>query len=147
MRNISVAYYCRIHEPETMAASESDSELLGSGAQLVEIPSSGVFKYVLIELCDESASGKCEILVRGNIRASYHADIYEPFESEVSRLHNISVRVLGGGRIRADEETKEILVYGYSVAYGRANHEKTVDLIKSNPKFAEFKVGWTNEGY
>jgi len=126
--------------------SSSVSELI-EGSPFVEMPLNGVFKYVLAEIVCKK-SGSAEYFVRGDARASYHADIFEPFESDLaSRAPHVNVRVLGGGRIRTNAQEKTVQVYGYSVAYGRGNHEKACDLIRAAPAFEAFEVTWSNDGY
>ncbi|KAF1594939.1 UNVERIFIED_CONTAM: 14 kDa phosphohistidine phosphatase, partial [Eudyptes robustus] len=52
---------------------------------------------------------------------------------------------LGGGRIKHDANGKSLKVYGYSTGFGRADHEKAVELLKT--KYPEYEITWSNEGY
>jgi phosphohistidine phosphatase len=53
--------------------------------------------------------------------------------------------VTGGGRIKKDDGSKDILVYGHSYGFGRANHSISADLIRK--AYPDFKVEWSNDGY
>ena len=104
----------------------------------VDIDPSGVFKYVLIQ-CDDN------FLVRGFKWAEYHADIYDEVEVE---LHQQGVNVckcVGGGRIDHDNNNKRIIVYGYSVGFGRADHATTVHLLLK--EFPDYDITFSNDGY
>jgi phosphohistidine phosphatase len=82
--------------------------------------------------------------VRGFTRAEYHADIYDEVE-EPLRIMGLDAQCLGGGRIKHDKANKYIKVYGYSMGYGKANHERTVDELKK--KYPAYKIEWSDEGY
>ena len=110
----------------------------------VDIDDKGVFKYVLIELyeTDPDNEEKSKLLVRGRRSAEYHADIYEPEEERVLKV-GLDCQCLGGGRIQHDPNY--IKVYGYSLGYGKADHTKTVALLKE--KYPNYKIEWSDEGY
>ena len=103
----------------------------------VEIDPSGVFKYVLIKCNDE-------FLVRGFAWASYHADIYEKVEVELHKK-GAKCSCVGGGRIDHDSANKKILVYGYSVGYGRADHATAVKVLLL--KYPDYEITFSNDGY
>lgn len=45
-------------------------------------------------------------------------------------------------------KNKEIKIYGYSDAFGRGNHQLTLDLIlQTYPNYEKEKCNWSNEGY
>lgn len=107
----------------------------------------GVFKYVLIEVTAEDESGQevTRHLVRGFRAAEYHADIYEPEEESV-RAQGLDAQCLGGGRIQHDPDRKYIKVYGYSLGFGRANHARVVEILKTAyPQ--DYTFEWSDEGY
>lgn len=52
---------------------------------------------------------------------------------------------MGGGRIKHDEIGKDILVYGYSYGYGRADHQIAVDILKQ--KYPDYNIHFSNDGY
>ena len=59
---------------------------------------------------------------------------------------SLSCKCVGGGRILHTPEEKKIFVYGYSVCYGRADHNITVSMLKK--KFSEYtSITFSNDGY
>jgi len=130
----------------------SDSDQLPS--QILEAwPSvridKGVFKYVLIEAYATDPGTDTEhskLLVRGLVSAEYHADVYE-HEEELLRKSSggLDCQCLGGGRILHEPERKYIKVYGYSVGYGKADHTKSVELLKKH--YPNYEIEWSDDGY
>jgi len=111
----------------------------------VEIDANGRFKYILIKVIDKSQGGVFKYIVRGHDWADYHADIYDRVESEIQQMGLMSDCV-GGGRIQHDKFDKKILVYGYSMGFGRADHSITVEkLKKAYPDYTS--ITFSNEGY
>ncbi|CAM9949585.1 unnamed protein product, partial [Heterosigma akashiwo] len=45
---------------------------------------------------------------------------------------------LGGGRIEHSSESKSIVVFGYSMQFGRGDHAKASEMIKE--KYPEYNV-------
>ena len=109
---------------------------------------SGVFKYVYIRVyCDnpEDEDDRHEKdIVRGYNFAEYHADVYDKTESEVTGA-GLDCECLGGGRIEHRPESKYIKVYGYSMGFGRANHARAVEILKT--KYKDYTIEWSDEGY
>ena len=130
----------------------SDSDQLPS--QILEAwPSvridKGVFKYVLIEAYATDPGTDTEhskLLVRGLVSAEYHADVYE-HEEELLRKSSggLDCQCLGGGRILHEPQRKYIKVYGYSVGYGKADHTKSVELLKKH--YPSYEIEWSDDGY
>ena len=55
---------------------------------------------------------------------------------------------LGGGRIRHDDGSKAITIYGYSSAYGQAPHDLSACIVKKwFPMYALDKITVSYEGY
>jgi len=108
----------------------------------------GTFKYVLIEVYatdpDQPDKEHSKLLVRGNLSAEYHADVYD-VEEESLRAKGLDCQCLGGGRILHEKSQKFIKVYGHSIGFGRADHTKTVEVLKTT--FPDYKIEWSNEGY
>ena len=108
----------------------------------VDMDDSGVFKYIQIKL-KHTQSEQEKIIIRGYEECEYHADIFDrvaPF------LQNAGIQCfcLGGGRIRRTDE--EIFVYGYSVGFGKADHDVTCGVIKEDLGPGPY-VHWSDEGY
>eukprot|EP00794_Sanderia_malayensis_P015768 gene15768-17359_t len=108
----------------------------------IDIDSSGRFKYVLIKVTDGSNS---KFIARGYDWAEFHADIFEQVAPGLEAL-GLKPKCCGGGRIQHDAQKKKITVYGYSMAYGPADHKITVELLKEiYPNYNE--ITFSNEGY
>eukprot|EP00095_Tigriopus_kingsejongensis_P010858 snap_masked-scaffold592_size129239-processed-gene-0.15 protein:Tk10858 transcript:snap_masked-scaffold592_size129239-processed-gene-0.15-mRNA-1 annotation:"14 kda phosphohistidine phosphatase" len=124
----------------------SQVELLNN-LEAVDIDPNGVFKYVLIEVSAQAEAERevSRCLVRGYAWAEYHADIYDREEERVRAL-GLDAQCLGGGRIRHEATAKRIVVYGYSLGYGRANHARVVDLLRAHFP-ADYSFEWSDEGY
>jgi len=112
----------------------------------VEIDDDGVFKYVLILVADAKDESVQKLVVRGNAESEYHADIYEPFCQKTEGPLGMDCQCRGGGRINHNAAEKKILVYGYSMGYGKADHTKAVELLKK--KYPNYNsITFSNEGY
>ncbi|VDM43455.1 unnamed protein product [Toxocara canis] len=108
----------------------------------VDIDPQGVFKYILIKVMDK-ASNEEKLIVRGYKRCPFHGDVLEETEKAVGS--DFKLKCLGGGRIRHEPDKHEILVYGYSQGYGPADHQKSVDILKT--KYPDYKITFSSEGY
>ena len=84
-----------------------------------------------------------KLLVRGHGWAEYHADLYEKEEEKLLKA-GLDGQCLGGGRIM--RTAQKVVVYGYSMGYGRADHQKTVDVIRKHVP-SDVEITWNNEGY
>ncbi|NP_001274271.1 14 kDa phosphohistidine phosphatase isoform 4 [Homo sapiens] len=116
----------------------------------VDIDSDGVFKYVLIRVHSAPRSGapaaESKEIVRGYKWAEYHgeADIYDKVSGDMQK-QGCDCECLGGGRISHQSQDKKIHVYGYSMAYGPAQHAISTEKIKA--KYPDYEVTWANDGY
>jgi phosphohistidine phosphatase len=138
--------------PRTILVSDMASTA-GSPAQRfdavqeVDIDSTGTFKYILIKI-SETGSTRSKFSVRGYTFAEYHADIYQKAKLEVAS-DGVECEVAGGGRIKHQPpsagSTGSILVYGYSIAYGKADHEISVECLKRT--FPNYSISFSDEGY
>ena len=91
----------------------------------------------------EPSTGREALLVRGLVGFPYHADI---FGHTVELLPALRLHPLGGGRIR--RTATAVHVYGYSQAFGRADHAVAVEIIRrALPSLPPAAVTWSNEGY
>ncbi|KAG5880130.1 hypothetical protein JTB14_027504 [Gonioctena quinquepunctata] len=79
------------------------------------------------------------------------ADINDKVTSELQALKASKAirdwrsKVLGGGRINHDPDTKNIKVYGYSQGYGKPEHQLTVDILKKI--YSDYDISFSDEGY
>jgi phosphohistidine phosphatase len=109
----------------------------------VDIDAEGRMKYILIEV--EDATGKMKTIVRGYKWADYHADILDKVSPKLEE-YALTYECVGGGRIEHDSKNKKILVYGYSMGFGRADHSIAVEKLKV--KFSDYEsIDFKNEGY
>lgn len=104
----------------------------------VRMDTSGSFKYIQI-ICQTDQGD--QTVVRGWRDCDYHADILDKFQKDEPQ--NGKVWCPGGGRITIDGQ--KITVFGYSIGFGRANHEKTCEILKE--AMPGFHMEWNNEGY
>ena len=109
----------------------------------------GTFKYVYIRVYEDAGGDDTNErdIVRGyaGARFEYHADIYEKTEEdELSKL-GLDCECLGGGRILHKPDDKYIKVYGYSMGFGKANHQRSVEILKR--KYPDYNIEWSDEGY
>ncbi|XP_072014572.1 14 kDa phosphohistidine phosphatase-like [Amphiura filiformis] len=108
----------------------------------VDIDPSGKFKYILIEV---EKGGQKKSIVRGYKWAGYHADIYDQVCSELEPK-SFNCECVGGGRIEHNKNEQTLFVYGYSMGFGKANHEITVEKLKAwYPTYT--KITFSDEGY
>ncbi|CAF1197018.1 unnamed protein product [Rotaria sp. Silwood1] len=111
----------------------------------VDIGEAGCFKYILIEVRDRGTTyGKSKFVVRGDAACAYHADVLDIMESQIDPT-KLTLDCKGGGRIRVDPQIRTISVYGYSMGFGRADHEKTVEILKKS--YPEWTIEITDEEY
>eukprot|EP00049_Salpingoeca_infusionum_P023322 m.11459 g.11459 ORF g.11459 m.11459 type:complete len:133 (-) comp5723_c0_seq2:174-572(-) len=121
-----------------------------AGVPTVTIQPGGVYKYVLLELlnrhadADNPRNGDSKLIVRGFEEAEYHAEIAEAAAHQMEAL-GLECRCTGGGRINFDALNNDIFVYGYSVAYGQADHSAAVALIQQ--EYPGYNVHFSNDGY
>ncbi|CAJ0594043.1 unnamed protein product [Cylicocyclus nassatus] len=108
----------------------------------VDIDPSGVFKYILIRCTDNSSKNE-KYIVRGYGRHTFHNGIMRETRDAIGS--ECKLKCVGGGRIKHEDAAKLILVYGYSHAYGRADHSITVDILKKH--YPDYHISYSNEGY
>ncbi|KAG7370690.1 Janus/Ocnus family protein [Nitzschia inconspicua] len=105
----------------------------------------GKHKYVLISA--KTPSGERQHFVVSKKGAAYHRDAAEPFVEALERCGYKSIDIQGGGRIHFDTQNKTINVYGYSYGFGLADHALSKSVIVQDPRFQDYDVTWSNEGY
>ncbi|XP_031836879.1 sex-regulated protein janus-A isoform X2 [Nomia melanderi] len=110
----------------------------------VDIDGHGRFKYILINVHDET-SNDSKTIVRGYARASWHADIFDETCKQLEPYPSLKPKCLGGGRIEHDPDARTIKVYGYSQGFGKADHEVSGGLLKE--KYPDYTITCSDEGY
>ncbi|KAL0021159.1 hypothetical protein WJX77_006441 [Trebouxia sp. C0004] len=107
----------------------------------------GVFKYVLLVVTD-TEEGRSKLIVRGDRQSGYHVDVFEKTVRELAPYKLHVAEPLGGGRIRHDDGSKTISIYGYSSAYGQAPHDLSAAIVRQwYPMYAPDKITVSYEGY
>jgi len=105
----------------------------------VEIDPEGKFKYIL--LCVRGGSGSSKLVVRGTGRAEFHPDILAAVEPDLLAA-GLQCEVRGGGKIL--HQNNSIKVFSKSTGFGKADHSKTVEILKNH--FPEYEqIEWTDE--
>ncbi|KAL5005974.1 hypothetical protein ScPMuIL_017132 [Solemya velum] len=99
----------------------------------VEIGPAGTFKYILCKIFEGSNRDDHKHIVRGDVDAQFHSDIYDALDA-VLETEGITCECVGGGKIHHDPETKSINVFGKSQGYGQANHSLTAQILKQTYK-------------
>lgn len=107
----------------------------------------GKCKYILVKVHDPAPDKSREYkhIVRASCKASYHADIYDIVEPIICD-RGLDCECVGGGRIEHDASNKKIKIYGYSKAYGKADHSVTFLMLQK--KFGStYNITFSSDGY
>eukprot|EP00898_Chlorokybus_atmophyticus_P001236 jgi/Chlat1/2112/Chrsp17S02838 len=106
----------------------------------------GIFKYIAVVIKDHL--GRERVIVRGSSNAEYHQDILNAFNKERQEFGLISIEVtpLGGGRMDHDADAGELKIYGFSYAFGQADHSIAAKLARKWLPF-HTSVTTSDEGY
>lgn len=130
--------------------AQDDESLTGAADSGYRIPNvsidSGAHKYVLISAIIPGG-GERQHFVVSRRGAEYHRNAAEPFVEALERSGYLSIQILGGGRIALDERQKSIKIYGYSYGFGLADHAMSKSVVEKDPRYREFDVTWSNDGY
>ena len=130
-----------------------DEDELSSSLKWIETVkiTPGRHKYVLIDVYNERNERK--LIVRSYANCGYHADNYRVGmrelrdDSHFSASGGVRGRVIGGGRIEYDPESKSVNVYGYSMTFGRTPgcNKKTMEIIQREMGLVHAQ--WSDDGY
>jgi phosphohistidine phosphatase len=134
---------------EIQAQLEQDSNAAGASSSTEKIASvsmdEGAHKYVLMSANDET--NKTQHFVVSSEWAHYHRDAAEPMIETLRRSGYSMIRVLGGGRIHLDSQKKVVSIFGFSYGFGQADHKLSKQVVEADPRYKDFKVETSNEGY
>ena len=111
--------------------------------------SDAIQKYILLQVTPTSPSASPRLLVRGAAAAQFHADVLESCSPAIhAALPGAAIAVLGGGRLAHDATRggPQVRIYGYSVAFGKADHSVAAEILRAalGPSAV---VTWSDEGY
>lgn len=127
-----------------------DDEQENNGVAYQRIPNvtiaEGAHKYVLITALLPGSNERQHFVVSRR-NAAYHRNAAEPFVEDLERNGYRSISILGGGRIALDTDKQSISIYGYSYGFGLADHALSKSVVEKDPKWKDYEVSWSNEGY
>jgi len=108
---------------------------------------SGRYKYVQVRAVD-ARTGEERYFVTSRRGARYHRDAAEPLlaQLDAAGLYR-DVEVTGGGRIVLDDRSKKISIFGYSYTFGRPDHGISMSVVKQDPKYRDYHIDVSDEGY
>lgn len=111
---------------------------------------SGAHKYVLISAIlppGEDSGKERQYFVVSRRGAEYHRNVAEPFVECLEQSGYSNIRIMGGGRIALDETRKLISIYGYSYGFGLADHALSQSVVEKDPRYQDYQITWSNDGY
>ncbi|XP_043527794.1 sex-regulated protein janus-A-like [Frieseomelitta varia] len=76
---------------------------------------------------------------------SVSADIFDEVGDQIKSIPGLRAKCLGGGRIEHDPDEKTIKVYGYSQGFGKADHEVSVSLLRT--QYPDYTITFSDDGY
>lgn len=110
-----------------------------------EIDPDGTFKYILVKVYAPQTPDGTEpskIIIRGNKRGPYHADIYDETVKKLTEL-KLDSECIGGGKIQHNSADKKINIFGSSQGFGKADHEVTAQILKE--VFPCYEITWDED--
>jgi phosphohistidine phosphatase len=105
----------------------------------------GAHKYVLIKARMKPSDE--EYFVVSSKYAKYHQNAAEPMVNSLERAGYGEIDVLGGGRINLNSSSKKISIYGFSYGFGMADHLISKKVVQSDPRYKDYEIETSNEGY
>ena len=106
----------------------------------------GTHKYVLITALLPGSNERQHFVVSRR-NASYHRNAAEPYVQKLEKSGYKSISVLGGGRIALDTKKRSISIYGFSYGFGLADHALSKSVVEKDPRWKDYEISWSNEGY
>jgi phosphohistidine phosphatase len=107
----------------------------------------GTHKYVLIRAIAPRSAVDEQYFVVSKRGAAYHRDAAEPMIEQLEYAGYGRIDVTGGGRIRLDSSSKIMHIYGFSYGFGLADHSISRRVVLADPRYADFDVTTSDEGY
>jgi phosphohistidine phosphatase len=150
---LNAAALALVREATSAERVEQNAGKLPEGSILKKVPivklAPGTWKYVLIQLTADGEDGAI-VVVRSYAHCAFHADNFAACMREVKEElggKGVRGRVLGGGRVRHEPESKRAFVYGYSKTFGRTPgcNERAAVIIER--EFDGYETGWSDDGY
>jgi phosphohistidine phosphatase len=110
----------------------------------------GTHKYVLIRAIAQGnslATDEQQYFVASKRGAAYHRDAAEPMIEQLEAAGYAKIDVTGGGRIRLNSAAKTMVIYGFSYGFGLADHSISRRVVLNDPRYQDFDVTTSDEGY
>ena len=104
----------------------------------------GKHKYVLIKA---SINNDIQYFVCSQTGAAYHRNVAEPIVELLARSGYDRIEITGGGRLLLDKDHKRIKIFGFSYGFGLADHELAKATVLEDPRYADYTIETSNEGY
>jgi phosphohistidine phosphatase len=104
----------------------------------------GRHKYVLITA---ELNGDEQAFVTSRQGAHYHRNAADPLIYELERAGYTDIHIAGGGRLLLDSHAKKMEIFGYSYSFGLADHAKSKRVVLSDPRYKDFDISISNDGY
>ena len=105
----------------------------------------GAHKYVLISA--ETPDGEPQWFVTSRTGAPYHRNVAEPMIAQLEHACYTNICVTGGGRIHLQTNAKEMAIFGFSYGFGLADHAQSRRTVLEDPRYQDFAVSISDEGY
>lgn len=106
----------------------------------------GAHKYVLLR-AKESGAAAAEHFVVSQRGAHYHRNAAEPMVNVLQHTGYEQIEILGGGRLTLNSKEKKISIFGFSYSFGQPDHGISRKTILEDPRYKDFDVTTSNEGY
>lgn len=128
-----------------------NNESTSSGSTAARVQSvqvaEGTHKYVLIRATVPGSKTEEQYFVTSKQGAPYHRDAAEPMIDQLQASGYSTIEVTGGGRIRLNTVGKQMAIYGFSYGFGLADHAISRDVVLEDPRYKDFDVTISDEGY
>jgi phosphohistidine phosphatase len=105
----------------------------------------GAHKYVL--LSGTNYEGDEHYIVTSLKGAQYHRNAAEPMIAAMEEAGYSDITCAGGGRISCDTNARKISIYGFSYGFGKANHVISQVEVLQDPRYKNFEVTISDDGY
>ena len=93
----------------------------------LETDKEGGYKYILVTVEDHANNHKEAIF--GNKAKPYHSDLFREFKKKYG--NSFMYTCTGGGYLNINQKDKKITIHGESTAYGPANIERVMNILRT----------------
>ncbi|XP_030558885.1 sex-regulated protein janus-B-like [Drosophila novamexicana] len=113
-----------------------------AGKALITVPkieiADGQILYLLMSIYIHGETLYSRTIVRGQ-PAKNHVRVYDRVRSEMESL-GLCVKPLGGGMMDVDNSARTMKIYGKCKTFGRANHYKTMEIMKESENYKNYNI-------